>query len=71
MRRVALDDEDTLASDKGSHQLLSLFENSTVGIAVADPTFRFLSANPAFLASRRFVGTHPVKTTGRLDCSLG
>jgi PAS domain S-box-containing protein len=28
----------------------SLFENSTLGVAIADSAFRFLTANPAFLA---------------------
>jgi PAS domain S-box-containing protein len=27
-----------------------MFENSTLGVAIADSAFRFLTANPAFLA---------------------
>ena len=50
MQQVALADEYTLALDDSIDQLGSLFENSTFGVAIADSAFRFLTANPAFLA---------------------
>jgi PAS domain-containing protein len=33
----------------GADLWLSLFENSSLGIAVADPAFRFMAANPSLL----------------------
>jgi PAS domain S-box-containing protein len=50
MQRTALANEHTLALDDSTEQLGSPFENSTLGIAIADRVFRFLTANPAFLA---------------------
>jgi PAS domain S-box-containing protein len=50
MQRAVLADECRLALDDSTDQLGSLFENSTLGIAIADPAFRFRTANPAFLA---------------------
>jgi PAS domain S-box-containing protein len=50
MQRTAVADEYTLALDDSTDQLGSLFENTTLGTAIADRAFHFLTANPAFLA---------------------
>jgi PAS domain S-box-containing protein len=50
LQPIALADEYTLTPDDSADLLGSLFDNSTLGIAIADPAFRFLTANPAFLA---------------------
>jgi PAS domain S-box-containing protein len=50
MQQVALPGEYTLALHDSIDELGSLFENSTLGVAIADSAFRFLTANPAFLA---------------------
>jgi PAS domain S-box-containing protein len=42
--------EQTLTPRGNTDQLVSLFENSSLGVAIAGPAFRFLGANPAFLA---------------------
>jgi PAS domain S-box-containing protein len=49
MRLSALADEYELAVDEGAAQFRSLFENSTLGVAITNSAFRFLTANPAFL----------------------
>jgi PAS domain S-box-containing protein len=48
--RMQLTGEYTLAPDNSADLLGSLFDNSALGIAIADPAFHFLTANPAFLA---------------------
>jgi PAS domain S-box-containing protein len=50
MQPIALADEYASTPDDSADLLGSLFDNSTLGIAIADPAFRFLTANPAFLA---------------------
>src|SRR5215475_7517486 len=42
-------DEYKLSVEESTGQSGSLFENSTLGIAISNSTFRFLTANPAFL----------------------
>ena len=56
MRLSALADEYELAVDEGAAQFRSLFENSTLGVAITNSAFRFLTANPtddARLLTRR------------------
>jgi PAS domain-containing protein len=50
MRQVASADEYTFALGDSTDKIGLLFDNLTLGIAIADPAFRFLAANPAFLA---------------------
>jgi PAS domain S-box-containing protein len=42
-------DESTLSEQESIGQSASLFENSTLGVAITDPSLRFVTANPAFL----------------------
>src|SRR6516162_3907771 len=46
--RLPPTDEPKLSVEESSGQC-SLFENSRLGIAITNSTFRFLTANPAFL----------------------
>jgi len=49
IQRVAPADDSTSSLHDSADQWCSLFENSTLGVAMADSAFRFLAANPAFL----------------------
>jgi PAS domain-containing protein len=49
MQRIAPDDDSVSSLHDSAHRWCSLFENSTLGVAMADSVFRFLTANPAFL----------------------
>src|ERR1043166_2387483 len=49
MRLLALADESELSIDESTGQWGSLFENSTLGVAITNSAFCFLTANPAFL----------------------
>jgi PAS domain-containing protein len=52
-----LADEYELAVDEGAAQFRSLFENSTLGVAITNSAFRFLTANPVFLTMIRRYST--------------
>ncbi len=49
MQRVAPVDESTSSLHDSANRWWTIFENSTLGVAMADSSFRFLAANPAFL----------------------
>jgi PAS domain S-box-containing protein len=44
-----LDDDPASSARNVAHSEHSLFDNSTLGVAITDASFRFLTANPAFL----------------------
>jgi PAS domain S-box-containing protein len=48
-QRFALDDDPASSPPGITHSGHSLFDNSTLGVAMTDASFRFLTANPAFL----------------------
>ena len=49
MQRIAPNDDSVSSLHDSAHRWCSLFENSTLGVAMADSAFRFLTANLAFL----------------------
>jgi diguanylate cyclase len=48
-QRFALDDDPASSPPSITRSGHSLFDNSTLGVAMTDASFRFLTANPAFL----------------------
>jgi PAS domain S-box-containing protein len=48
-QRSSLDDDPASSARNVAHSEHSLFDNSTLGVAITDASFRFLTANPAFL----------------------
>jgi PAS domain S-box-containing protein len=56
MQLFAPTDEPTLSVKESTGQLSSLFENSTLGVAITNSTFRLLTANPAFLKMLGYSG---------------
>jgi PAS domain S-box-containing protein len=55
-KRFTLDDGTTSAPPTITDSGHSLFDNSTLGVAMTDASFRFLTANPAFLAMLGYSG---------------
>jgi PAS domain S-box-containing protein len=49
IQRVARADDSTSSLHDSAHRWCLLFENTTLGIAIADSAFRFVTANPTFL----------------------
>jgi PAS domain S-box-containing protein len=49
MQRIAPGDDSMSSLHDGADRWCSLFENSTLGVAMVDSAFCFLTANPAFL----------------------
>jgi PAS domain S-box-containing protein len=55
-QRFALDDDPASSPPSITRSGHSLFDNSTLGVAMTDASFRFLTANPAFLTMLGYSG---------------